>query len=165
MKVEIVERPEMRAAVLQIPRDGNRVRQAWKEVAGLLDDHPVVADRQNGFVFIPEWQWATEVTTLWVGMEVSSFESLPDGLGRVTIPQKRFAKISVKGNRDVMNATYGFLFDWFHTGPYERDVTEGSLGYERNSLHPINPFEIAADEIDYFDFDIFAPIKEGLGNQ
>lgn len=159
MNVEIVERSEMKAAVLRIPRDGNRVRQAWEEVAGLLDGHPAVADMENGFVFIPEWQWASEVTTLWVGMKVKTFESLPDGLEMLTIPAKKFAKITVKGNRTRMDETYSFLFEWFRTGTYERDISEASFGYEMNRLYPVNPFEISADEIDFFDYDIYAPIR------
>ncbi|MCA0756847.1 effector binding domain-containing protein [Paenibacillus sp. N4] len=160
MKVEIVVRPEMKAAVLRVPRDGSRVRQAWKEVEELLSGHPAVDDGENGFVFIPEWQWATEVTTLWVGMKVNTFESLPEGLETIEIPAKRFAKVTVRGDRSRMDETYGNLFDWFSNGPYERDVSEGSYGYEMNRLRPVNPFDIPADEIDYFDFDIYAPIKE-----
>ncbi|MCI3921259.1 VOC family protein [Paenibacillus sp. TRM 82003] len=158
MKVDIVERPELKAAVLEIPRNGSRVREAWKEVAALLEGHPAVADREHGYVFIPEWQWATEVTTLWVGMAVHKFEGLPEGLQRVTIPAKRFAKTTVQGDRSHMTDIYGKLFEWFRDGPYERDVALGSLGYEANRLFPTNPFDIPADEIDAFDYDIYAPI-------
>jgi hypothetical protein len=52
------------------------------------------------------------------------------------------------------------LFGWFEQGPYERDVRDGSFGYEMNRLQPVNPFEIPADDIDYFDDDIYAPIKD-----
>jgi hypothetical protein len=69
-------------------------------------------------------------------------------------------KIAVKSDRSRMDKTYSYLFDWFRDGPYERDVSEGSFGYEMNRLHPVNPFEIPADENDFFDFDIYAPIKE-----
>ncbi|MBW5448320.1 hypothetical protein GE107_19950 [Cohnella sp. CFH 77786] len=165
MNVDIVARPEMKAAALRIPRDGARVRQAWKEISGLLDGHPNVADREHGLVFIPEWQWATEVTTLWVGIEVSTFDNLPPGLERIAIPAKKFAKVTVKGDRARMNETYHFLGEWFRNGPYERDVSEGSLGYEINRLHPVNPFDIPADTIDYFEFDIYAPIKEGVPDE
>jgi predicted transcriptional regulator YdeE len=161
MNIEIVERPEMKAAVLQIPRDGNRVREAKKKVATLLDGHPAVADRENYYVFIPEWQWTTEVTTLWVGVKVDTFDGLPGGLEQITIPAKKFAKITVNGDRTRMDETYGYLADWFRTGPYERDMSEGSLGYEMNRLRPVDPFEIPADKITYFEFDIYAPIKEG----
>lgn len=160
MNVEIVERPEMKAAVLRIPRDGHLVRDAWKKVSALLNGHPAVADRDHGYVFIPEWQWATEVTTLWVGMAVHHFDALPDGLETVTIPAKRFAKLTVRGDRSHMEESYRFLFDWFGKGPYERDVREGSYGYEANRLYPVNPFEISADAINSFDYDIYVPIKE-----
>jgi hypothetical protein len=88
MNVTVVERPEMKAAVIRIPRDGHKVREAWKEVMAQLDGFPALADRKNGLVFIPEWQWETEVVMLWVGVEVTSFDSLPEGLEQITIPAK-----------------------------------------------------------------------------
>lgn len=160
MNVEIIGRPEMKAAVLRIPRDGHQVREAWKKVASLLEHHPAVTDREHGYVFIPEWQWSSEVTTLWVGMAVEHFDGLPDELEQITIPAKRFARLRVDGDRTRMEQAYGYLFKWFEQGPYERDMQEGSFGYEMNRLQPINPFEIPADEINYFDYDIYAPIKE-----
>lgn len=160
MNVTIVETSEMKAAVIRIPRDGSKVREAWKEVMAKLDGHPSLADRENGLVFIPEWQWETEVIMLWVGVEVASFDSLPEGLTTITIPARKFAKVSVKGDRNRMNETYDYLSEWFRTGPYERDMSEGSLGYERNRIQPVNPFEIPADKISYFEYDIYAPIKE-----
>ncbi|TJY42728.1 hypothetical protein E5161_07755 [Cohnella pontilimi] len=163
MQVTIVERPEMKAAVIRIPRDGHKVREAWKEVTAKMEGHPAVADRHHGLVFIPEWQWETEVIMLWVGVEVTGFDSLPPGLEQITIPPRKFAKIAVKGDRDRMWETYSFLSEWFRTGPYERDMSEGSLGYEMNPLQPVNPFEIPADKIDFFEYDIYAPIKVAAG--
>lgn len=160
MYVDIIEMPELKAAVLEIPRDGGEVRKAWKKVSELLGGHSAVQDPDNGYVFIPEWQWATEVTTLWVGMLVSGFEGLPDGLAQVTIPAKRFARLRVKGDRKQMEQCYGYLFEWFDKSPHRRDVREGSLGFEKNALHPVNPFDIPADEINEFDFYIHAPLIE-----
>ncbi|WMT43326.1 GyrI-like domain-containing protein [Paenibacillus sp. D2_2] len=160
MTVEIVERPELKAAVLRIPRDGRLVRETWSKVAAWLDGHPAVADKEHGYVFIPEWQWATEVTTLWVGMVVNNFDGLPAELEAITISAKRFAKLTVQGDRSQMEAAYAYLFKWFGEGPYERDTREGAFGFEMNRLLPVNPFHIPAEEIDSFDFDIYAPIKE-----
>ncbi|WP_435925589.1 effector binding domain-containing protein [Paenibacillus sp. DYY-L-2] len=161
MNVEIVERPEIKAAVLRIPRDGSLVREAWAKVAERLDGHPAVADKEHGYVFIPEWQWATEVTELWVGMLVEQFEGLPEELETLTIPAKKFAKLTVRGERKHMEDAYGYLFGWFEQGPFQRDVGHGSFGFEMNRLAPVNPFEIPADKIDFFDYDIFAPLENG----
>jgi hypothetical protein len=65
----------------------------------------------------------------------------------------------VLGDAAMMHETYEGLAAWFRGGPYERDVDEGSLGYERNALTPVNPFRIPANVIDTFDFEIYAPIK------
>ncbi|WP_339324624.1 hypothetical protein [Paenibacillus sp. FSL W8-0194] len=74
------------------------------------------------------------------------------------MPAKRFAKMTVQGNRTRMEEAYDALFKWFAEGAYVRDTRDGSFGFEMNRLHPLNPFDIPADEIDDFDFDIFAPI-------
>lgn len=133
---------------------------AWQRLQELLKGHPAVCNDEYGHVIVPEWQWPTEVTTLWTGVEVSSFDDLPDGLETIAIPGRRFAKISVKGNRERLDETYAYLSDWFRTEGYERDKNEGSYGYEANRLKPTNPFLVPADEIDDFDFDIYAPIQE-----
>ncbi|WP_123041876.1 GyrI-like domain-containing protein [Cohnella candidum] len=160
MSVEIVERPTLLAAVIQVPRDGAKVREAWKQVEVLLADHPAVADRENGLVFIPEWQWKTGVETLWVGVEIRDAEGLPQGLQTVSLPARTYARIRVRGDKQRMWETYEELSAWFRSGPYERDTEEGSLGFESNPLHPVNPFDIPADEINDFHFDIYAPIKQ-----
>jgi predicted transcriptional regulator YdeE len=158
MKIEIIERPELKAAVLRIPRDGKRVREAWKEISVLLEGNPAVTDREHGYVFVPEWQWATEVTTLWVGMTVDRLDGLPAGVETITIPPKRFAKLIVQGDRSQMEAAYGSLAQWFRDSSYDRDISEGSFSYEKNPLQPVNPFDIPADVIDHFDYEIYAPL-------
>jgi predicted transcriptional regulator YdeE len=157
--VDIVTRPEWKAAAIRVPRDGARVREAWKELESLLGDHPAVTERDFGYVFIPEWQWATEVTTLWVGVPVNSFEGLPSGIETLTIPARQFAATRVLGDAAMMHEAYEGLAAWFRSGPYERDVDEGTLGYERNSLTPVNPFHIPANAIDTFNYEVYAPIK------
>ncbi|MCC3376595.1 GyrI-like domain-containing protein [Cohnella sp. REN36] len=158
MNITIVERPALLAVVLKIPRDGGEVRRAWQAVNAAMEGHPARANGEFGLVFIPEWQWKSEVTTLWVGVEVSSLEGLPEGFETISIPARQYAKTTVRGDRERMNETYGALFEWFAQGEYERDMAEGSLGFEENRLSPVNPFDIPADEIDEFDFDIYAPI-------
>ncbi|MBB6671055.1 GyrI-like domain-containing protein [Cohnella nanjingensis] len=165
MEITIVERPALQAVVLKIPRDGSEVRRAWKIVHAAMADHPALANREYGLVFIPEWQWETEVTTLWVGVEVRSLEGLPGGFETISIPARKYAKVTVVGNRQRMDETYGSLFEWFDRGEYERDVSEGSLGFEENRLHPVNPFDIPADEIAFFDYDIYAPIAGRRGER
>lgn len=160
MNVEIVERPEIMAAVIRIPRNGQLVREAWAQAATWLQDNQAVADREHGYVFIPEWQWATEVTTLWVGVPVNHTEGLPAGLVTIKLPARRYAKLTVQGDRAHMEEAYSHLFDWFEQGPFVRDTQEGSYGFETNRLHPVNPFDIPADEINAFDYDIYAPIMD-----
>ncbi len=157
--VEIVSRPPLLAAAIRVPRDGARVREAWSKLESLLEDHPAVLERDFGYVFVPEWQWATEVTMLWVGVSVNGFEGLPAGLETLTIPARQFARTRVIGDAAMMRQTYDGLAEWFRSGPYERDVDEGVLGFERNALTPVNPFHIPANVIDTFDFEIYAPIK------
>lgn len=160
MRVTIVEKPLLKAVVIRTIRNGSKVREAWLNVQELMKDNLSVSNEEYGLVLIPEWQWPTEVTTLWTGVEVRDYDQLPEGVETITIPARRFARITVKGDRAHLEETYAYLWEWFKTEGYERDMNEGSYGYEANRLKPINPFLIPADEIDWFDFDIYAPIKE-----
>jgi predicted transcriptional regulator YdeE len=160
MRVTIVEKPALKAVVIRTIRNGSSVRDAWQNVQQLMKDNPSVSNKEYGLVLIPEWQWPTEVTTLWTGVEVRDFDQLPIGVETITIPARRFARITVKGDRAHMDETYAYLWDWFKSEGYERDLNEGSYGYEANRLKPVNPFLVPADEIDWFDYDIYAPIKE-----
>ncbi|WP_373230754.1 GyrI-like domain-containing protein [Cohnella sp.] len=160
MQVSIVEKKQLKAVVIRTIRNGSEVRNAWQRVQELMKYHPSVCNDEYGLVLIPEWQWPTEVTTLWTGIEVSDFDRIPEELEKITIPARRFARITVKGDRAHLEETYAYLWEWFKSEGYERDLNEGSYGYEANRLKPVNPFLVPADEIDWFDFDIYAPIKE-----
>ncbi|MEF3311378.1 GyrI-like domain-containing protein [Paenibacillus sp. GYB004] len=158
-EIVVVERPEMKAIVLRTIANQRDVRQAWKAVEAAMKGHADRLHTDEGLVFIPEWQWATKVETLWVGVEAGSLDRIPEGFETITIPAKPYAKTTVRGDRSQMDQTYDSLWKWFKNGDFERDMTEGSYGYEMNRLTPVNPFHIPADVIDYFDFDIYAPIK------
>ncbi|MFC5529641.1 GyrI-like domain-containing protein [Cohnella yongneupensis] len=159
MRVRIVEMPEMKAAVIRSEQSGEGTRKAWRGIRELLGGHSSVKNEDYGLVFIPEWQWATGVRELWTGVEVSGFEELPDGLETIILPARKYAKLTIRGNGSRMEDGYAFLNQWFEQEGIERDVTEGSFGFEANRLNPVNPFDIPRSEIDFFDYDIYAPIK------
>src|SRR5262249_43127403 len=91
MSVTIVDMPEMNAVVLRTEQNGRDVRQAWHEVMKLMADHPARTDDEHGIVFVPEWQWATGGHILRVGVQVDSFDNVPEGLETMTIPPRQFA--------------------------------------------------------------------------
>lgn len=158
-EIVVVERPEMKAIVLRTVQSRRDVRQAWREIENTVADHPDRLNADEGLVFIPEWQWATRVETLWVGVEVHSLDRVPEGLETITIPARRYAKTTMRGDEAEMHRTYDAVWKWFEREGLERDVTEGSFGFEANRLSPVNPFHIPAEEIKFFDYDIYAPIK------
>ncbi|WP_052759766.1 GyrI-like domain-containing protein [Paenibacillus sp. DMB20] len=92
-EIIIVERPEMKAIVLRTIANKRDVRLAWKEIEAAMADHSGRPNADEGLVFIPEWQWATRVETLWVGVQVNSLERVPEGLETITIPAKKYAKL------------------------------------------------------------------------
>lgn len=161
MNVTIVTKPELKAIVLKSDQSGPDVRGAWKKVLQHIQERAIDWNRDLGYVFIPEWQWPTGVMELWVGVEVESFQQEHNGdFELFSLPGRRYASIRVQGDRDQMHKTYQYLNEWFQESGYERDMTHGSFGFEANLLNPVNPFDIPADQIDYFDFEIYAPIKE-----
>ncbi|QHW31042.1 hypothetical protein GZH47_09355 [Paenibacillus rhizovicinus] len=161
MRVRIVDMPEMKAAVIRSEMNGKSTRDAWHRNRELLEGHSAVKNKDYGLVFIPEWQWATGVRELWTGVEVSGFEGLPADLETITIPARTYAKLTVRGDIGGLDEAYGFLSQWFEREGIERDVSEGSFGFEANRLKPVNPFDIPRSEIKFVDYDIYAPIKSG----
>ncbi|XEC97703.1 effector binding domain-containing protein [Paenibacillus tarimensis] len=161
MEVTIVTKPAIKALVLKTLMSKRDVRAAWKEVQQFVQDKNIDwVNRDLGYVFVPEWQWASRVEDLWVGVEVKSFQpEARDEFELMTIPERQYARIRVYGDKEQMDRTYNYLGDWFDGSKYERDYSHESFSFEANRLHPINPFEIPADEINFFDFEIFAPIK------
>ncbi|KIL38154.1 hypothetical protein SD70_28130 [Gordoniibacillus kamchatkensis] len=151
----------MSAIVMKVPCSGDEVRKAWRElqprIAGLDG-----VNREQGFVFVPEWQWADGVKDLWVGVEVAPDiprQNVPAGAELLALPARTYATVRAQGNRQQMYEAYDALGAWFRDTGRVRDVSEGSFSLEANSLQPVNPFDIPADEIDEFDFHIYAPIR------
>ncbi|MBB6732380.1 effector binding domain-containing protein [Cohnella zeiphila] len=156
--VEEVELPEWKAAVIRSECNGYGTREAWAKIREQLSGSPVYENAEEGFVFVPEWQWRTAVRELWTGVKVDSFDGLPDGVERWTVPGGRYARVTVRGGRDRIDAAYGILDDWFAVTGHIRNTEEGSFGFDANRLKPIHPFDVPADEIDWFDYDIYVPI-------
>ncbi|QHT59731.1 hypothetical protein GXP70_07045 [Paenibacillus lycopersici] len=161
MRVRIVDMPEMKAAVIRSEMGGEYTRVAWRRIRELLDGCAAVGGEDYGLVFVPEWQWATGVRELWTGVEVSGFEELPDGVETITIPARTYAKLTVRGDIGGLDEAYGHLSRWFEREGIERDVSEGSFGFEANRLKPVNPFDIPRSELSFVDYDIYAPIAPG----
>lgn len=159
MNISLVSRPEMLIAALQADSNGHDVRRAWKEVDALLGNHPNRLNPQYGHVLIPEWQWIDGVHSLWVGVEVNGEEGLPAGLELMSIPERYYAKATVQGDRIHMERIHVALHAWLDRNGYRRDDSEGTYRFEANRLVPVNPFELDADQIKMFDFDIYTPIK------
>ncbi|MFC0216416.1 GyrI-like domain-containing protein [Paenibacillus chartarius] len=162
IQVNVVDKAEMKALVVKVPQNGHEVRRGWRELQERIARLPGVKPGV-GHVFVPEWQWADGVKELWVGVEVESLDGLqlPDGVEALTLPACSYAVVHVYGNRDTMQRAYGELDAWFGRSGYTRNTGEGSFSYEANSLHPVNPFDISADEIAWFDYHIHAPILSG----
>lgn len=160
MEVTVITRPEMKAIVLKTIRNGNDVRLAWKKGQQMICERNIEwVNRNIGYVFVPEWQWATHVEDLWVGVEVEDFSSNQEGFEQFIIPERKYAAIKVTGDREQMWRTYRFLDEWFKESGYERDYSMGSYSLEANELTPVNPFDIPADQINDFNYTIYAPIK------
>jgi hypothetical protein len=160
-EVQVVRRPEMKAVVMKVPCSGHEVRRAWRELQPKAAELGNIS-REQGFVFVPEWQWATGVKELWGGVETADEterSGVPEGTELLVLPARTYAAVHVLGNRLQMNQTYEALDVWFRNSGYIRDVREGSFSIEANGLRPVNPFDIPADVIDWFDFHIYAPIR------
>jgi predicted transcriptional regulator YdeE len=160
MDVAVITKPAMKVIALKTLRNGRDVRSAWKEGQEIIKERNFEwINREIGYVLVPEWQWSTSVEDLWVGVEVEDFISEHEGFDQFKLPERKYAAIKVAGDRGQMEKTYRYLDKWFKENGYERDYSQGVYSIEANKLKPINPFDIPADEINYFDFEIYAPIR------
>lgn len=56
----------------------------------------------------------------WIGIEVSEYEEIPDGMVRLTIPPQRYAMIRHKGSNHLIRDSYEVLHRWIEDCGYTR---------------------------------------------
>lgn len=161
MFVTRVERAQFSLLVVKVACSGEAVRQGWKELYQRLDPDSMqrLTAASYGYVLVPEWQWESGVRDLWVGIKAWPEMTAPEGTAVIDIPERQYAKIRVHGDRRKMEEAYEELNRWFMQSELERDTSISSYSIEANALFPVNPFDIPAHVISYFQYDIYAPIK------
>ncbi len=84
------------------------------------------------------------------GMEVSSFDDIPEGMLSYEVPAQRYAVFTHKGSLETLGDTYNAIYsDWFSKNDYEfKAGAEFELYDER--------FKFGADDSE---MDIYVPIK------
>jgi|GEM_PF-3417495 len=140
---------------------GKDVRRAWHELQSILKREKAEQDdKELGYVFCPQWTTEhTEELELWVGVKVGSEAQIAEGVDILHIPKKTYAAVTCKGDRAYMDRAYSYIYDWMGQNGYVSDNSEGIFSMEPNRLIPVNPFDLPADKIDRFDFDIMIAIK------
>ncbi|WP_025025914.1 GyrI-like domain-containing protein [Caldalkalibacillus mannanilyticus] len=142
---------------------GKAVRKSWGILQEKLNsNHEWKIDQDTGFVFYnhERMQRPDGQLELRVGVKVHSYDTLPYDVEVVDIPRRKYAKISCFcDGREVMENRYQLLNQWIEKEGFEIDTELGSYTLEPNRLTQFNPFDIPADEIQTFDFDILYPIK------
>ncbi|MFD1738878.1 effector binding domain-containing protein [Bacillus salitolerans] len=94
---------------------------------------------------------------LWVGVEVNNTSFKHDECQIITIPKRLYAKLECRCfSKEQLDDRYTYLNNWIKQEGYQID--EG-FTIEPNRLTSFNPFDIPADEITAFDFDLLYPIK------
>ena len=168
MEATIVAKDQLLLAAIQAT--GNiannelekNVRNAWMELQNKLQaDSQLLANPKIGYVIYPQWgkDRLSEQQKVWVGQQISSIDGLPEDLKAITIPGRRYAAAVCQGNREHMYRMYGELREWTGEHGVLIDTSEGAWTVEAYKLSPSNPFDIPADEINAFDFDILYAIK------
>ncbi|MCZ8513968.1 GyrI-like domain-containing protein [Paenibacillus filicis] len=143
----------------QLPKD---VRRAWHELQAIVERDGVEwTERNIGYVLIPQWiTEPQEELELRVGIRIGRGERTPDGTERLHIPARTYALLPCRGDREQMNHAYAWIDEWIAREGLKKDTGDGVFGMEPNRLIPVNPFDIPADTIDRFDYDIMIAVKE-----
>lgn len=158
MEVYVLERAEMKTIAIKVGDGGAEVRKGWHLLQKKLEGRSW-NNRNIGYVFIPEWQWASGVKELYVGVELDT-DMVPRGAEKFVVPTKLYATIKVHGDKKHMEESYAFLNEWIKANGYEKDISKGSYSVEANPLKPVNPFDIPADEVKEYEYTIYAPVKK-----
>jgi predicted transcriptional regulator YdeE len=142
---------------------GKMVRVAWKELQHkLATDDSCWSEKEIGYVFYSQGDMKKPdgKLELWVGVKVDLFENIPSGVERVVIPTRKYATITCycHGSKQ-MNRTYEYLSDWIKREGLKPDYNKDAFSLEPNRLSSFDPFDMPADEIQDFDFDILYPIR------
>lgn len=143
----------------ELPKD---VRRAWGDLQRVLAQSGAIdqwTERNIGYVFYPQLQTA-ELIELWVGVKTDSTSNIPEGVELLQIPARRYAAVPSVGDREQMNKAYQYIYQWVEKEGLQIDAREDVFTVEPNRLIPVNPFEIPADEIDRFDFQIMLALKD-----
>ncbi|WP_025676709.1 GyrI-like domain-containing protein [Paenibacillus massiliensis] len=164
--VEIKKLEGFKAAVLTVEAPfaklGHEVRRQWKRIEAMLpDEHPLRLDAEIGYVFSPQWNTDEGDGTMKikVGVKVSHDTSLPDAVELLEVPTREYVILRFEGDRERLNTIYQDLFAWIDGSGYKAISEEGVYWIEANRLQPVNPFDIAPEEIDSFDYDICIAVE------
>lgn len=97
--------------------------------------HRVNADHLGIFVDPPNYDYRTDKFKWIAGVEVSSFNDIPEGMESITIPANTYACTTYRGTRDQAYLTYDFLYQWVEESEYELADTYGIEQYPKEEDH------------------------------
>ncbi|MFS0838612.1 GyrI-like domain-containing protein [Paenibacillus sp. 1P03SA] len=165
MKVSIRRIPAFRAVVCKaegrFEELGQKVREAWRTVGSHHAEYAREGE-EAGYVFIPQWgDPSPSVHRLKVGVRLPAGAGIAGNgeLELLAVPERTYAVVTCRGSREEMRNIYGLLEEWIGSSGYEPDNEEGVYSFEVNPLNPLNPFDIPADVIDAFHFDIYRAVR------
>ncbi|SFK97732.1 GyrI-like small molecule binding domain-containing protein [Paenibacillus sp. 1_12] len=160
--VELVEVAPFKALAVRtgMSPDHSGTRIAWSKLIEQVPlDDARLTPTTSAYVFIPQEQWGKEVDTLWVGLAVSEFGEVPDGIETLEVCGGLCACAHVHGDEAQMWRVYESLFAWLEESPdYKLDKREGILGMETVPLEPLNSLTIPYATVETFDFKMLYPV-------
>jgi predicted transcriptional regulator YdeE len=162
--VELVEVAPFKALAVRtgMTPDKSGTRVAWSKLTERLPlEDTRVAAGPSAYVFIPQEQWGKEVDTLWVGLAVSEFGDVQDGVETLEVSGGLCASARVHGDENHMWRVYEAMFSWLEQSQeYELDTSV--LGMEKVPLEPVNALTIPYADIETFDFTMLYPVRKQL---
>jgi hypothetical protein len=140
--------------------DKSGTRVAWSKLTEQLPlDDARLLSGPTAYVFIPQEQWGKEVDTLWVGLAVSEFGDVPDGLETLETSGGLCASARVFGDENHMWSVYEAMFGWLEQSQ-EYELDAGALGMETVPLEPVNALTIPYPDIEIFNFTMLYPVRK-----
>jgi len=131
----------------------HRVPLAWKRLAALAAQHAARPGVFFGATPASDHGDAPDATyTYWCAFEIAG--PVPADLAPLTLPARRYARATVRGDASAIDATYLALAEPFLAGELVADREGWFLErYEMERQSPVPPYE-------GFDYDVLRPLAE-----
>ncbi|WP_201712815.1 GyrI-like domain-containing protein [Rossellomorea arthrocnemi] len=119
----------------EIPKAAKQLKERMSEIRNALPPR-----KQIGAFVVEES--SPEEDGYWIGLRVSEYEDIPEGMTTLTIPPHRYATILHQGPNEHIRKSYEELHRWINDNGYIRSTASWNLEIYQKENQPENPSDV-----------------------